>query len=115
MGLSLSGSLLWALGLSGSLAWPGLVALGFTRLRWTHISVPTRFLRYAIPLSYTVIFCAHALLADFVIVGAERAAETGLLSAVWWRIIFVLVLETALAATALYWLERRFRPGATSP
>lgn len=115
MGLSGFGSLLWAVGLAGSLAWPGLVALGFTRLRWTKISTPGCFLRYAIPLSYTVILCAHALLADFVIAGAERAAETGLVSPVWWRIIFVLGLETTLAVAALYMLAGRFRVTPAAP
>lgn len=115
MGLSGLGSLLWALGLAGSLAWPGLVALGFTRLRWAHISTPSRFVRYAIPLSYAVILCAHALLADVILIGAERAAETGLVSTVWWRIVFVLGLETALAAAALYLLARRFRVRPVGP
>ena len=115
MGLSGLGSLLWAVGLAGSLAWPGLVALVFTRLRWAHISEPGRFVRYAIPLSYSVILCSHAFLADFVIVGAERAAGTGLVSAVWWRIIFVLTLETALAAAALYLFARRYRVRPAGP
>lgn len=115
MGLSGFGSLLWAAGVAGSLAWPGLVALGFTRLRWTRISTPDRFVRFAIPLSYTVIFCAHALLADFVIAGAERAAETGLVSPVWWRIVFVIALETTLAIAALYWLAGCFRDRPAAP
>jgi hypothetical protein len=69
--------------------------------------VPGRFLTVAIPLSYVVVLGSHAVLADAVLLGAERAAETGLVSAVWWRIIVVLGIETGLAAAALLWLARR--------
>ena len=111
----MGGSLLWAGGIAFSLAWPGLVALAFTRLRWSHIDTPGRFLRLAIPLSYIVILCAHGLLADVILVGVDRAVETGQVLAVWWRIVFVLGLETGLAAVALYGLERHLRRPVSPP
>ena len=114
MGLSFAGSILWFFGIAASLAWPGLAAIVFTRWRWSHLPAPERFLRIAIPVSYAVILCSHAVLADFVLTGAERAAETGLVSAVWWRLVFVLMLETALAAAAMYGLERYLRAQASS-
>ena len=112
MGLTLAGSLVWALGLAASFAWPGLVAIAYARVRLTQIPDTGRFLRIGIPLSYAVIFCAHGLLADMVLVGAERAVELGSLWLVWWRLGFVLMLETALAAAALFFLQRKLCGGA---
>lgn len=115
MGLTVAGSLLWAMGLAFSFAWPGLVAIAFAWFRAAQLSDIGRFLRIGIPLSYAVILCAHALLADIVLVGVQRAAELGSVWFVWWRLGFVLGLETALAALALFALERRMRASATLP
>ena len=113
MGLSLLGSIVWLLGLTGSLLWPALVALSVAR--WSRPAPVNvgRFLGFAIPLSYLVILGSHAALADIVLLGARRAAETGVTSIAWSRIILVLLTETALAVAALsalrIFLDRRPR------
>jgi hypothetical protein len=114
VGLTLGGSLVWAVGLALSFAWPGLIAIAYAWFRAPRIHDSSRYLGLGIPLSYAVIFVAHAWLADIVIVGAQRAAETGSVWLVWWRLGFVLGLETAIAALALYVLEQRLRARAST-
>ena len=101
MGLSLLGSIFWLLGVTGSLLWPALVALAVARWSRPPPANVSRFLGFAIPLSYLVILGSHAALADIVLLGAQRAAETGVTSIAWSRIILVLVTETALAVVAV--------------
>ncbi|MGI9330247.1 MAG: hypothetical protein ACR2QB_05970 [Gammaproteobacteria bacterium] len=113
MGLSLLGSIFWLLGVFGSLLWPAFVALAVAR--WSRpppVNVG-RFLGLAIPLSYLVILGSHSFLADIVLLSARRAAETGVTSIVWSRIILVLLTETVLAVLVLstlrIFLDRRPR------
>jgi len=106
MGLSLLGSIFWLLGVTGSLLWPALVALAVARLPPLPPAHFRRFLGVGIPLSYLVILGSHGVLADTVLLGARRAAETGVTSIAWSRIILVLLTETALAVLALSALRR---------
>ena len=64
MGLTLGGSLVWAVGMALSFAWPGLIAIAYAWFRAPRIDDSSRYLRFGIPLSYAVIFVAHAWLAD---------------------------------------------------
>ena len=113
MGLSLLGSILWLLGVTGSLLWPALIALAVARWSRPPPAIVGQFLGFAIPLSYLVILGSHAALADTVLLGARRAAETGVMSIAWSRIILVLLIETVLAVLAVsvlrIFLDRRPR------
>jgi hypothetical protein len=115
MGLSLVGSLLWVAGLLGSLLWPALIAIGVARLRRPPIRAPGRFLAVAIPVSYLIVLGTHSVLADTILLGAKRAAETGMISMVWWRIVVVLGFETALAASVIFWLAHRMDAAGRRP
>jgi hypothetical protein len=101
MGLSLLGSIFWLLGVTGSLLWPAFVALAVAHWLRPPPANVGRFLRFAIPLSYLVILGSHAALADTVLLGARRAAETGVMFIAWSRIVLVLLTETVLAVLAL--------------
>lgn len=115
MGLSLLGGFTWLAGLVGSLLWPAALAFCFVRWRRPRIVDQRRFLMFGIPMSYAVILGSHLMLGDVVIQGARTARETGVLFEVWWRILFVISIETALAVAVLSLLARRLeRPGRMS-
>lgn len=115
MGLSLLGSVVWLFGVVGSLLWPAAIAVVFLRWRRPSRIRNSRFLLYALPLSYLVFFLAHAVLADSVLIGAERAAATGHMSLAWSRLILVLLTETLLAVAALYGLQGVLRRHGRGP
>ena len=103
---TLLGSVVWLLGLIGSLLWPALIAFLFVRLQFRPLREPRRFLSIALPLSYAVVLISHGLLADVVLDGGREAAETGEISIAWSRILAVLLFESLLAVAALFLLRR---------